>query len=157
MDKFLIALRAVCSTIVNLRFLPDKAQRWVFSTGTQAIEIANIAVLAGWALVMLIDGNTLLTLKPYMPFAVVGRDALTAIFFVLSAVLVYCMIRKSKRYLFLKGYVMILSGVIWGLVSAGFAFSYPPLSTAMTFYPVLAVLCWLCGENLIDRYKTEMK
>lgn len=48
---------------------------------------------------------------------------------------------------------LLASGCIWWAMSAGFAYGYPPLTTAMVVYPVLGIFCGLCGQHIM--YMTE--
>src|SRR5690606_37472334 len=97
----------------------------------------------------------MLVLAPYKAFGLFGHELLAAAFVVFSVIILIGTIFPTKRSLLFKGYTMLLSSAVWAIVSTGFAISYPPLTTAMIVYPVLAILCWFCGENLIERSHTD--
>lgn len=157
MKKILQGLAVTASLILNLRFLPDHLQRWLFSTGTRALEVANVSILVGWAALLYVDGRRMLDLQNYKTFSMLDHKTLASIFAILSLIIfVATLFPNSLKSQLFKGYTMLLSAAVWAIVSTGFAIAYPPLSTAMVVYPVLAVLCWLCGENLIERAKAGL-
>ena len=54
--RFCRYTKAALSWLWNLRFLPDSARRWVFGTGTRALQIVNIGFLLVWAWVFGVNG-----------------------------------------------------------------------------------------------------
>ena len=54
--RFCQYAKAALSWAWNLRFLPDSARRWVFGTGTRALQIVNIGFLLVWAWVFGVNG-----------------------------------------------------------------------------------------------------
>ena len=53
--RVLSKTQSVLGFILDLRFLPDKFQQWIFGTCTRAIEMLNSAVMLGFALVFQIS------------------------------------------------------------------------------------------------------
>ena len=54
----------------------------------------------------------------------------------------------SNRSNILSGFFMIWSALIWFVISGIFIAAYPPLSTGMTIYPLIAIICALAGGFL---------
>lgn len=54
----------------------------------------------------------------------------------------------SNRGNILSGFFMIWSALIWFVISGIFIAAYPPLSTGMTIYPLIAIICALTGGFL---------
>lgn len=136
---------------LGLGMLPESARRWLFSSGTRALEVLNALCMLAWAVALLDEG--MLAIPIYRVFVTVGGpwanwfSSITfASMFVLSVVGIVGSSIGARR---LGGFVILCGGLAWACVAAAFIATYPPLNTAMVVYALLAVLCLLAGEHLI--------
>jgi len=60
------------------------------------------------------------------------------------------MLYKSDRSNIISGWLLILGGNIWFLISVAFLAPYPPLNTGMILPPLMSFVCVLAGKNLMD-------
>ena len=147
LDKFL-------HIFLGLTFLPDRVRAWLFGSGTRFFEAFNVLFLVATGFVVVVDGGGMFRLPPYHVFwSAFGQAAP----FIIGGALLSCaigmlcgmLIQHTCQRTFPSGFAMIASGAVYGLLGAGFMGAYPPFSTAMSVYPVLALCCWIAGEHLI--------
>lgn len=136
---------------LGLGLLPERTRRWLFSSGTRALEVLNALCMLAWSLALLDDG--MLAIPIYRVFVDIG-GAWTNLFFSVTfgcmfALSVAGIIGSSIGARRLGGFVILCGGLAWACVSAAFIATYPPFNTAMVIYALLAVLCLLAGEHLI--------
>lgn len=145
----------VVSVLLNLLFLPDWARRWVFNTGTRALEGLNALMLLGWgAVIGWSDGLT--ALPSYSRFAAMPQTLACLLFLAVGALLAGFLPSESPRSNVISGWLLLAAAMLWGLVTAGFWGGYPPLNTAMVVYPILAIVSWWAGILLIENSKHEL-
>lgn len=139
--------------VLGLSFLPERLRRWLFDTGTRAVEALNAALFAVWGFVLLADGERLIKIEHYQGFVlferVLGRQVWACLFFACAAFAVVGLVCASPRCKTLGGYALLLGALIWALLAIGFARAYPPLNTSMFVYAVIALLCYLSGEHVM--------
>lgn len=140
-------------SLLDLRFLPDKLQKWLFDTGTRVITVTSALIMIGFAGIFILGGSEIFNLKLYKGFLLLQPFTLEVLLLSVALLQLIITIFKSNRCHVLSGYLLILSALIWAVISATFLASYPPLTTGMTTYPVLAVVCALAGRNLINYTK----
>ncbi|MCX8746149.1 MULTISPECIES: hypothetical protein [Snodgrassella] len=140
-------------SLLDLRFLPDKLQKWLFHTGTRVITVTSALIMIGFAGIFLLGGSEVFNLKLYKGFLLLHPLTLSVLLIGMAVLQLLVTIFKSNRCNVLCGYLLILSALIWAVISATFWASYPPLTTGMTTYPVLAVVCALAGRNQINYTK----
>ncbi|WMY90938.1 hypothetical protein [Snodgrassella communis] len=140
-------------SLLDLRFLPNKLQKWLFYTGTRVITVTSALIMIGFAGVFLLGGSEVFNLKLYKGFLLLHPYTLAVLLIGVALLQLIIAIFKSNRCSVLSGYLLILSALIWAVISATFWASYPPLTTGMTTYPVLTVVCALAGRNLINYTK----
>lgn len=135
------------------RFLPAKFQRWLFSTGTQAVKFVNAFGLFGYAMVFFLYGEVLYQYKLYDKFDTAPPKVTATVMLVLAVLQIILMVGKTDRSQIIGGYLLICSGFVWFMVAVAFWASYPPLSTGVVFPSVMALICPLAGDNLIKMRK----
>jgi hypothetical protein len=140
-------------SLLDLRFLPDKLQQWLFCTGTRVITVTSALIMIGFAGIFLLGGSDVFDLKMYKGFLLLRPYTLAVLLIGVALLQLIVTIFKSYRCSVFSGYLLILSALIWAVISATFWASYPPLTTGMTTYPVLTVVCALAGRNLINYTK----
>lgn len=137
------------------RFLPCYIQHRLFSTGTMAVEVLSGAILVTFGLTFLVSPDNTLMIPSYHKFQQVPHVMiLLATVGVGFAQLAYSM-WDSKKSNVVSGFLMIVSSLVFMLISVGFMAAYPPFTTAMTTYPVLAGVTLLAGKNLINYSKCQ--
>lgn len=139
--------------VFDWRFLPAKFQRWLFSTGTQAVKFVNAFGLFGYAMVFFLYGEVLYQYKLYDKFDTAPPKVTATVMLVLAVLQIILMVGKTDRSQIIGGYLLICSGFVWFMVAVAFWASYPPLSTGVVFPSVMALICPLAGDNLIKMRK----
>lgn len=139
--------------VFDWRFLPAKFQRWLFSTGTQAVKFVNAFGLFGYAMVFFLYGKVLYQYKLYDKFDTAPPKVTATVMLVLAVLQIILMVGKTDRSQIIGGYLLICSGFVWFMVAVAFWASYPPLSTGVVFPSVMALICPLAGDNLIKMRK----
>ncbi|WP_180295766.1 hypothetical protein [Snodgrassella communis] len=117
------------------------------------ITVTSALIMIGFAGVFLLGGSEVFNLKLYKGFLLLHPYTLAVLLIGVALLQLIIAIFKSNRCSVLSGYLLILSALIWAVISATFWASYPPLTTGMTTYPVLTVVCALAGRNLINYTK----
>ena len=139
----------ILSWLLDLRFLPDKLQKWLFGTGTRVIEIISGFAMLGFALVFSLHGNEMIKEDLYGKFPHLYPKIFITILLIVAIGQLFAAFFHSSRSNILSGCFLIWSALIWFVISGTFIAAYPPLSTGMTTYPVIAIVCALAGRNLI--------
>ena len=143
--------------VLGLTFLPERARRWIFGTGTRVIEVLNLTLLTTLSVLFWFDHGEMMRLSNYRGFVkLFGDNAhvwMTCLFGLLAVLAAAGIASTSERPRRLGGFALLASGCIWWAMSAGFAYGYPPLTTGMVVYPVLGMFCGLCGQHIM--YLTE--
>lgn len=139
--------------ILGLGFLPERAQRWLFGTGTRVLEAMNYCLLVWFVLSMLIDSGSMFLLPSYAVFfRIAGEWAdewMAGAAFIGSLSATAGLVGTGPRAQRLAGFALVYSATLWMLLALGFALAYPPLTTATGVYGVLSLFCWLAGEHLM--------
>ena len=55
-------------SLLDLRFLPDKLQKWLFDTGTRVITVTSALIMIGFAGIFILGGSEVFNLKLYKGF-----------------------------------------------------------------------------------------
>lgn len=139
----------ILSWLLDLRFLPAKLQKWLFGTGTRVIEIISGFAMLGFALVFSLHGNEMIKEDLYGKFPHLYPKIFITILLLVAIGQLFAAFFHSSRSNILSGCFLIWSALIWFVISGTFIAAYPPLSTGMTTYPVIAIVCALAGRNLI--------
>lgn len=61
--------------ILGLTFLPERARRWIFGTGTRVVEILNLSLLVSLAIAFWLDSGDMMRLSNYRGFALLFGDS----------------------------------------------------------------------------------
>lgn len=141
-------------TLIVWVAMRNRFYRWFFGTPTQVLEMLNVAYLLLWGVAMWDD--RLLQIPLYAGFlagryAALTNEALSVLFFMASLFAATGARRSSPRHVRLSGYALQLSSLLWLCVAANFYASYPPLNTGVLAYSVMALFCWLAGNELWRR------
>lgn len=147
LDHFINSLQL----ILDLRFLPDKLQKWLFSTGTRAIEVTSSLIMLGFSFVLFESNHSFFTADLYEKFEQIHPHALAIIMFAVAVAQTVAVFFKSARSNVLSGFTLLLSAFVWFVVFGLFAAAYPPLSTGIFTYLALSIVCALAGRALITR------
>ena len=138
--------------VLGLSFLPESARRFLFDTGTRAMEVLNALFLAAWSVVLFADGQVILLQKKgnLVVFSGAWMHYFWGSVFTCAALFaVVGMAYKGTRCRVLGGYALLLGALIWALIAAGFATHYPPLNTAIFIYASMSALCFFSGEHVM--------
>jgi cytochrome bd-type quinol oxidase subunit 2 len=151
--RVLSKAQSVLDFIFGLRFLPDKFQDWLFGTGTRIIEVLSGFAMLGFALVFALHGEEMIKEDLYEKFLHLHPKIFVTILVIVAVGQLFAAFFQSSRSNILSGCFLIWSALIWVVISGAFIAAYPPLSTGMTTYPVIAIICALAGRNLIKHTK----
>ena len=135
--------------LLDFRFLPDRLQNWLFGTGTRIIEVLNGFAMLGFALVFGLHGDEIIKEDLYGKFPHLYPKVFVTILIVVAIGQLFAAFFHSSRSNILSGCCLLWSALIWFVISGTFIAAYPPLSTGMTTYPLIAIICALAGRNLI--------
>lgn len=135
-----------------VKYTIDKTKQfwaWLFLRGTRVVEFINAAFLLGFVIPFLYNFDAVLALPSYRKFAVASSALWWILIGALGIAQIIAMAKKSNHSNQISGFILILSGWIWGLVAATFISSVPPLTSAPVIYTIVAVLCLAAGLYLI--------
>lgn len=139
--------------VFGLLFLPKPWRVWLFGTGTRVLKVLNIAILLGWAAMLLHGGFG--SLPTYAGFSKIPIPWAVAALLAVSALLGWALYDNSLRGRIVGGAALMLAGLVWLLVGISFAAGYPPLHTGMVVYPTLSLLSVLAGDHMRDTARAE--
>lgn len=154
--RVLSKTQSVLDFFLELRFLPDKIQHWVFGTCTRGIEILNSVVMLGFALVFHVNGKEILHEDLYSKFEHIHPDVMVVVLSITAFLQLYAAIYQSNKSNIWSGWLLIWSALVWSVIAGTFWAAYPPLSTGMFTYLVFAIFCGLAGFSLI-RYTKKLE
>lgn len=143
--------------VFELRFLPVRFQRWLFSTGTRAVEFISGCSMIGYALVFALSPNDIYNWPIYYKFKDISELTLILVFGGVGVLQLAAMYWQTLKGGIVSGYILLVSAFIWYLTSYAFWAAYPPVHTGMVIPPVLAFLCLLAGNNSIKFLLTRKK
>ena len=141
--------------ILDWRFLPFRFQMWLFGTATRIVEFLSAAGLLGFAIVFMCDQDKLYDYPIYYKFKTLPEAWVVGILLFAALAQGAAMLYKSARSNIISGWLLILGGNIWFLISVAFLAPYPPLNTGMILPPLMSFVCVLAGKNLMDYSITE--
>ena len=136
--------------ILDWRFLPFRFQMWLFGTATRIVEFLSAAGLLGFAIVFMCDQDRLYDYPIYYKFKALPEAWVVGILLFAALAQGAAMLYKSDRSNIISGWLLILGGNIWFLISVAFLAPYPPLNTGMILPPLMSFVCVLAGKNLMD-------
>lgn len=143
--------------VLELRFLPVRFQRWLFSTGTRVVEFISGCAMIGYALVFAFSPNDIYNWPIYYKFKDISETTLILVFGGVGVLQLAAMYWQTLKGGIVSGYILLVSAFIWYLTSYAFWAAYPPVNTGMVIPPVLAFLCLLAGNNSIKFLLTRKK
>ncbi len=131
--------------LLDLRFLPDKFQNWLFDTGTRAIEVFSGLAMLGFAFTFFVSGDEIYTSDLYEKFQHLHKPTLLTILLTVAILQIGFSVVKSYRLKLVSSFLLMLSGLVWAVITGRFIAGYPPVSTGMTTYAVLTIICSFAG------------
>lgn len=135
--------------LIDWRYLPFKAQVWLFGTGTRAVEVMSLAAIMALLILFVFEPRAIAEIPVYRKFNMIPPNAwITSLSFAAAGI---GSTINAKRYVLqvINGGFLIFSGLIFMLVGAAFIIVYPPFSLSMFIFPALSILCTLAGNNKI--------
>lgn len=118
-----------------------------------AFEYFVALMLLSWAVSFVIDDG-MYDLYTYSYLDDFGPPYFWAtIFLFLGLIIIKGAGKECSRWRSYVGMSMCLSGFLWTLISIGFILTYPPYSSVMITYPVLAIFSYLVGFGVLDEAK----
>ena len=156
LDKVFDHTDCVFRTVLGVSFLPERCRRWLFDTGTSLFEIIHAILIICWGMMLIAQPSPSLLLPTYDGFLRTFGQNYQSIFGMLGLVLgVITLAVKigptayTRRGRIIVGFVMFLSALLWTVVGGAFLYNYPPVSSGMVFYTVVAVFCYFTGEHIM--------
>lgn len=146
----------VFRTILGVSFLPERCRRWLFDTGTSLFEIIHAILIICWGLMLLAQPSPSLLLPTYDGFLRTFGPNYQNVFGLLGLTLGVTTLAVrvgptsyTRRGRIIVGFVMFLSALLWTVVGGAFLYNYPPISSGMVVYTVVAVFCYFTGEHIM--------
>ena len=131
----------------ELRFLPVRFQRWLFSTGTRVVEFASGLSLIGYAAVFAFSPVDIYDWPIYYKFKTIPEFILIPVFGGIGLLQLAAMYWQTYKGNVFSGYLLLVSAFIWYLTAQAFWGAFPPAHTGMVIPPILSFLCLLAGNN----------
>lgn len=131
----------------------SKFNMWLFGQGARVVEFINTALLIGFVIPFLYNLELILDNQTYARFQYTGSALWWTFMLVLGVAQWWAMSAKGVKANQISGYILIVSGWVWGLVSATFALGAPPLTTAPVVYSIISFVCTVAGFYLLKYNK----
>ena len=132
---------------------------WLFARGTRVVEFLNTALLIGFTLPLIYNLDTIISASPYPKIYLLGNPFWWGAMAILGIFQWYAMTRKGIHSNQVSGYILIVSGWVWAMISSLFLVRTPPLTPTPIVYLVIAFTCIVAGMYLLrlnkkieDRY-----
>ena len=135
--------------LIDWRYLPFKAQVWLFGTGTRAVEVMSLAALIALLILFVFEPKAIAEIPVYRKFNMISPTVWIASLSFAAAGIGSTINAKIYVLQVVNGGFLIFAGLIFMLVGAAFITVYPPFSLSMFIFPSLAILCTLAGNNKI--------
>ncbi|MCL9788263.1 hypothetical protein J4530_08875 [Neisseria subflava] len=147
--RFCRYVKAALSWAWNLRFLPDSARRWVFGTGTRALQIVNIGFFAGL-------GLGVWRKRFWLAAAVDGAHQIAALVCGAHAVAVGAAVgvvdvEQQPRSHAVGVGALRITPLIWLLLATSFWVRHTLAAQVVGYvFGIWSLAVWLVGEHLQD-------
>lgn len=145
-SKPLAFIRLILSSV-------NKFNSWLFGQGARVVEFINTALLIGFVMPFLYNLELILNNQTYARFQYTGSALWWSFMLMLGIAQWWAMSAKGVKSNQISGYILIVSGWVWGLVAATFALGAPPITTAPIVYSIIAFVCTVAGFYLLKYNK----
>lgn len=145
-SKPLACIRLMLMTINNFN-------SWLFGQGARVVEFINTTLLIGFVMPFLYNLDLILNNQTYARFQYTGSAMWWSFMLMLGIAQWWAMSAKGVKSNQVSGYILIVSGWVWGLVAATFALGAPPITTAPIVYSIIAFVCTVAGFYLLKYNK----
>ena len=145
-SKPLACIRLILLTI-------NKFNSWLFGQGARVVEFINTTLLIGFVMPFLYNLELILNNQTYARFQYTGSALWWSFMLMLGIAQWWAMSAKGVKSNQVSGYILIVSGWVWGLVAATFALGAPPITTAPIVYSIIAFVCTVAGFYLLKYNK----
>lgn len=148
-------IKEIMMPINKVKKVANKGNDWLFALATRLAEFINTVALIGFSSFMLAGFDELVTKHPYRKFTYASSELFWISVFGLGVLQMIAMLRCSIKSNQASGIMLQLSAIVWLLFAVTFGLDYPPLSTALPIYSLLAFVTAAGGHKLINANKTE--
>lgn len=131
----------------------NKFNSWLFGQGARVVEFINTTLLIGFVMPFLYNLELILNNQTYARFQYTGSAMWWTFMLMLGIAQWWAMSAKGVKSNQVSGYILIVSGWVWGLVAATFALGAPPITTAPIVYSIIAFVCTVAGFYLLKYNK----
>lgn len=131
----------------------NKFNSWLFGQGARVVEFINTTLLIGFVMPFLYNLELILNNQTYARFQYTGSAMWWSFMLMLGIAQWWAMSAKGVKSNQVSGYILIVSGWVWGLVAATFALGAPPITTAPIVYSIIAFVCTVAGFYLLKYNK----
>lgn len=146
-------IKDIFMPINKMKKAASRGNDWLFELATRLAEFINMAALIGFSFFMLMGFDKLVTSHPYRKFTYASSKlfwiAVLALGFLQLIAMLRCSIKSNQA----SGIVLQISAVVWFVFAVTFGLDYPPISTALPIYSLLAFVCAAGGHKLINTNK----
>lgn len=146
-------IKDIFMPINKMKKAASRGNDWLFELATRLAEFINMAALIGFSFFMLMGFDKLVQSHPYRKFAYASSELFWMAVFGLGIVQLITMLRCSIQSNQASGIVLQISAVVWFVFAVTFGLDYPPISTALPIYSLLAFVCAAGGHKLINTNK----
>lgn len=135
---------------------------WLFSQGTRVVEFLNTLLLIGFTLPLIYNMDTIISHSPYPKIYLAENPFWWGAMAILGFVQWYAMSRKGIHSNQVSGFILMVSGWVWGMIASLFLVKSPPLTPAPIVYLCIGFVCVISGLYLLrinkkveDRFKNK--
>lgn len=131
----------------------NKFNSWLFGQGARVVEFINTTLLIGFVIPFLYNLELILNNQTYARFQYTGSTLWWTFMLGLGVAQWWAMSAKGVKSNQISGYILIVSGWVWGLVAATFALGAPPITTGPIVYSIISFVCTVAGFYLLKYNK----
>lgn len=149
-------IKEIIMPINKVKRAASKGNDWLFELATRLAEFINTTSLIGFSFFMLIGLDELVYQYPYRKFTYASSEFFWLAVLSLGILQMIAMLRSSVRSNQASGIVLQISAIVWFVFAVTFGLDYPPISTALPIYSLLAFICAAGGHKLINANKENL-
>lgn len=135
--------------IKRVKKVASAGRGWLFALATRLAEFINMAALIGFSFFMLLGFDRLVLSHPYRKFTYASSKLFWIGVMTLGLFQLMSMLRFSIRSNQVSGITLQVSSIVWLVFAVTFGLDYPPLSTALPIYSLLAFVTISAGHELL--------
>lgn len=127
-----------------------RCRRWLFQSSKRLCEFINGFALMSFSSVMFVSYSDIMFNHPYRKLTYISDDHIWVAMFFLGVYQIRLMLSPSCISTQKSGIVLHVSSIIWAVLAITFGLDYPPITTALPIYSLLAFITICAGHESIN-------